>query len=111
MTGVCDNVNCGSNGVCIEKSSLPFPFYLCGCSNSTGNYAIPGPCPSAVSTTTTTTVASTLPPVNCLHGGKDNYDIRTVLHLEGIEVFTMLQMQYVSVELVLQVLSAKARLV
>ena len=43
--GICDTINCGPTGVCIERSFCDGSFYACGCTNSTGNYVSFSPCP------------------------------------------------------------------
>ncbi|CAF4791409.1 unnamed protein product, partial [Rotaria sp. Silwood2] len=61
---VCDSINCGLNGICIERSFFENLYYVCGCNNGTSNYLNPGPCPNASPATTT-------PPLSvvCLNGG------------------------------------------
>ncbi len=71
FSGVCDSINCGPNGVCIEVPTLQSLFYLCECTNGTGKYTILGPCLGVIPTTTTTTTVATTPrPLDCQNGGK-----------------------------------------
>ncbi|CAF3290222.1 unnamed protein product [Rotaria socialis] len=61
---VCNKVNCGPNGVCIEKSFYESLFYACGCTNGSSIYIHPGPCPDANPTTPA--------PGICFNGGVYN---------------------------------------
>lgn len=63
---ICESVNCGLNGICIEKSFFPNLEYACGCTNGTYNYLNPGPCSNVNPITTT------LPPTICFNGGVYN---------------------------------------
>ena len=86
-SGVCDRINCGPNGICYDRVIFPGVFFFCGCSNGTGSYARPGPCPGPITstttastttttiTTTTTTVVTTFSPISCVNGGKGNHYI------------------------------------
>jgi len=63
---ICNTVNCGPTGVCIERSFYEALYYACGCTNGTNNYLNPGPCPDAV-------ISTTVPPVVfCNNGGTYN---------------------------------------
>lgn len=45
IVGICETVNCGPTGICIERSFFENFFYACGCKNGSYNYLNPGPCP------------------------------------------------------------------
>ncbi|CAF3825091.1 unnamed protein product [Rotaria sordida] len=63
---ICDKINCGPNGICIERSFFENLHYTCGCTNGTVNYLNPGPCPNTYPVTTTPSS------VICLNGGTYN---------------------------------------
>jgi hypothetical protein len=70
---VCDLVNCGPTGVCIEQQLFEGLSYACGCINGTDRYLSPGPCPdvSPITPPLTTTTTPTVPTI-CLNGGVYN---------------------------------------
>jgi len=75
---ICDKINCGPTGVCIERSFFENLYYACGCTNGANNYLNPGPCPDANPTTTTA------PPSNiCLNGGFYNIATDTCICPSG----------------------------
>ena len=43
--GVCNTVNCGPSGVCIERALIQGLAYVCGCVNGTDSYISADPCP------------------------------------------------------------------
>ncbi|CAF2504397.1 unnamed protein product [Rotaria sp. Silwood2] len=75
---ICDSINCGLNGICIERSFFENLYYVCGCNNGTSNYLNPGPCPNASPATTT-------PPLSvvCLNGGTYNLATGTCICQAG----------------------------
>ncbi|CAF0900388.1 unnamed protein product [Adineta steineri] len=75
---ICDTINCGSNGVCIERSFFENLYYACGCTNATQNFLHPGPCPNANPITTT------ISPIGiCLNGGVYNSITGTCICASG----------------------------
>ncbi|CAF4238690.1 unnamed protein product [Rotaria sp. Silwood2] len=93
---VCDNVQCGSNGVCIEAELFQSSFYACACTSGTYNYVVPEPCSGVIlpttitttptptpTTTSTSTVASTLLPIQCHNGSVYNVATATCICQPG----------------------------